>query len=90
MAIHPNQVATFLDWFKTCKYAEYYKDEIAGVEQIYAIMDEITREVPAAEDVCQRIKNRYNLGFYNELKEDHKKYVDKNSPSLERKIIQED
>jgi len=90
MATTPAQVSTFLDWFRTTKFAQYYKDEIAGVENIHALMDRITERTPAAREVCQEIKNEYNQGFYNELKEDHKNWVDKNSPSLERKIIQED
>jgi len=78
----PAQVAAFLEWFKTTKFADYYKDEIAGVGEVYSLLDEINAEVPAASDVCQRIKNRYNAAFYKELKEDHKKWVQQNSPKI--------
>jgi len=82
--LNPVNIEYFLDWFKTTKFAEHYPDEIAGITSVYEMLNEIARDCPAAEDVCTRIRNRYNLSFYNELKEDHKKWVNENSPATKR------
>jgi hypothetical protein len=83
MEFQPAQIATFLEWFKTSPYAKYYEEEMAGVEVIHTMLDEVVKEVPQAADVCQRMKNRYNLEFYKQMKEDHQLWVQKNTQMIE-------
>lgn len=78
--LNPRQISTFLEWFKTTQFAKHYEDEIAGVAEIHSLLDEVKAACPAAGDICQQLKNRYEGAFYKELKEDHRNWIKDNKP----------